>query len=227
MSRRNVIAVTVLLALVVCCGVTAAQVQVPDWNRIIKPLLDLWDTIISSITGFLSSIAKAITDAIYGALSSVGQVLISFIRVPLDAINTLAQGLNKLFRAIFGLGFVVYGLRRFTKNQNDRLSGVLSLIGIGLLLSLAAQIDTEAPYGIPKIGWLIGGLVIVGFGIVIAGIAGRFAIAGVLLRGLGFTLIVIGGVIPEYAIWIVFAGGAIIFIIAIYTVISYILAARG
>ena len=54
MSRRNVIVVTVLLALMVCCGVTAAQVQIP--SEIIKPLLDLWDTIISSITGFLSPI---------------------------------------------------------------------------------------------------------------------------------------------------------------------------
>ena len=135
--------------------------------------------------------------------------------------------------AIFGFGLLAYGARRMVTKNQDRLGLFFSFIGASVVLSLAATTDTEkAPYGVPAIGWLIGGLIMLGVGITIGSLSQRFPAIGIIFRGIGFIFIITGaammmfGVTPEYATWTLYGWAVLVLLIALWVVASYILRLR-
>ena len=205
----------------------------PGWEVVVNPIRDIFSSIGKGLSDFFGGAFESLRNAVMGFIQGVANLVNSVISTITAPFVWIKEGLVKIFKAIFGFGLLAYGARRMVTKNQDRLGLFFSFIGASVVLSLAATTDTEeAPYGVPAIGWLIGGLIMLGVGITIGSLSQRFPAIGIIFRGIGFIFIITGaammmfGVTPEYATWTLYGWAVLVLLIALWVVASYILRLR-
>jgi len=238
-NKNVVVSAVVLLAIfglvfgATTSWIIAAEEKPPSgWDVVVKPITDFFGSIFEGLKNFFGGVFDALRNAATSFIQGASNMINSIISTIAAPFVWIKEGLVKIFKAIFGFGLLAYGARRIATKNQDRLGLFFSFIGMSVILSLTATVDTEAPYGIPKIGWLIGGLIMLGVGVVIASLSLRFPLAGFIFRGLGFILIITGaaimmfGVTPEYATWTLYGWAVLVLLVALWVVVTYILKLR-